>query len=192
MKFVVFTWVVLTSFGAYSQENAKIERVWLSFNHGLNHYNESSLHFQCLKNLSFGGSYQLFRLPHGPIYSESTSAITSRKFQAKDDHSDVTLFIGFTSEAPHKSFLTVGIGPSFGKSSVYSNIEIKKMSTGRNYFEFDLEENRRVGFAYRASFNISVHPNIGLNFGVVGNFNKIQTYHRFIFGLNFGLLSSSQ
>lgn len=178
---------------SFSQESAKIDRVWVGFNHGLNHYNEITGHVQLFKHLSCGAAFQLFRAPHGPTYSESTSFITSKTYQLKDAQNDVSLFVGFTTEAPHKSFLSVGIGPSFGKSYVFTNIEVKKDPwTENRYFDFDFEEYRKVGFAYRAEFNISVAQVVGLNFGVVGNFNKTQTYHRFIFGLNFGLLSSGE
>ena len=187
MRIIFLILFLVASNIAVSQETKKVERLWFSANHGFNHYNEIGGHVQILKQLLVAGSYQLYTKKVGPgLASNPYAMLWSPHTYKWNKVNSGSLVIGFASPTPNAAYISFLAGPSLNFNEIHTDVRIEQTYYGKKYLVSTYSEGWSVGIDYKVILGIRVHNGISLNFGLAGNYSRLQQYNRFVIGLGIG------
>lgn len=179
------------AFHSFSQEKVKVERFWLNYNHGFNHYNELGGNLQIRKQLLLGAYFQSYDKPTGPGLATNPNpyALFTSYSYKRNKVNSASLMIGFASPQPHPVIVTFLVGPSINRSVIHTNVHIAQTNNGSKYLASTRVESWDVGLNYKAGISFCLGPRFALNFGLAGNYNRILSYNKFIIGLGVGMMN---
>ena len=194
IKLLVGIFILMLSFGSFSQKKIEVERFWLSANHGFNLYNEVGAQIQLFDQFLIGGYFQNFRRNVGTGVPTNPNAIifSGTKFK-QDEIQSGSVMIGFASPTPHSVMLSFLVGPSLNKSATHSDFNVTYSSNG-NYpvkVTSAVTERWKIGLNYKATLSFIIRNKLCINLGLAGNYNGVVNYNRFILGLGIGDFGSS-
>lgn len=178
---------------AFSQSKVNAERLWVNVNHGFNLYNEVGAQVQIFDQFLIGGYLQNFQRKMKPGLAHNPNALFFSLYDYKRNNvNSASSMIGFASPTPHAVILSFLAGPSLNLSTIQTNVHIAEANSGGKYIASTETKTWNVGANYKATLGFCLGDNIILNFGLAGNYSKVEKYNRFIIGLGVGKFGRDQ
>lgn len=96
------------------------------------------------------------------------------------------LVAGVSTQAPAKIHFTALAGLSFGQYNVHDNVQLTEHPSGSLYITSDAYWTNLLGFGLKGEMTFAISERLGVNAGVLGNFNPKFSYFRVYIGLSLG------
>lgn len=193
LKYIVVLAAIFSLQFGFAQvlKEKKIERLWLSANHGFNKYDEIGANLQIFNQFLIGGYYQNFRRNVGPGVPDNPNAMLFSRTRYKQNKiGSGSLMVGFASPTPHRVMFSFLVGPSINKSVTHSDFEVTY--SGGDYNQYvssvssTMTEQWRLGLNYKGTLSFIIKNRVSINLGLAGNYNGVDNYNRFILGIGIG------